>query len=107
MTAPYDASPLLRRAAGLSRAALEALQLAKVQRQLARLYETSPYYRGLLDQAKLRPDALKQQVASDSHSPARFRVDGPLRNVDAWYDAFGVNPGDALYLKPEDRAHIW
>jgi putative endopeptidase len=57
--------------------------------------------------AKMRPDALKQQVASDSHSPARFRVDGPLRNVDAWYNAFGVKPGDALYLKPEDRVHIW
>jgi len=57
--------------------------------------------------AKSRPDALKQQVTSDSHSPARFRVDGPLRNVDAWYDAFSVKPGDKLFLKPEDRAHIW
>jgi putative endopeptidase len=57
--------------------------------------------------AKSRPDALKQQITSDSHSPARFRVDGPLRNVDAWYDAFGVKPGDKLYLKPEDRVRIW
>jgi putative endopeptidase len=57
--------------------------------------------------AKARPDALKQQVASDPHSPARFRVDGPVRNIDAWYDAWGVKPGDKLYLKPEDRAHIW
>ena len=57
--------------------------------------------------AKSRPDALKQQAATDSHSPARFRVDGPLRNVDAWYDAFGIKPGDKLYLKPEDRVHIW
>jgi putative endopeptidase len=57
--------------------------------------------------AKSRPDALKQQVTSDSHSPARFRVDGPLRNVDAWYDAFGAKPGDRLYLKPEDRVRIW
>jgi putative endopeptidase len=57
--------------------------------------------------AKARLDALKQQVASDPHSPSRFRVDGPLRNVDAWYDAWGVKPGDKLYLKPEDRAHIW
>jgi len=56
---------------------------------------------------KSRPDALMQQVTSDSHSPARFRVDGPLRNVDAWYDAFGVKPGDKLFLEPEDRAHIW
>jgi putative endopeptidase len=57
--------------------------------------------------AKARLDALKQQVATDVHSPARFRVDGPLRNVDAWYDAWGVKPGDQLYLKPEDRVRIW
>ncbi len=56
---------------------------------------------------KSRPDALKQQATSDSHAPARFRVDGPLRNVDAWYDAFGVKPGDKLFLRPEDRARIW
>jgi putative endopeptidase len=57
--------------------------------------------------AKSRPDALKQQTATDSHSPAPFRVNGPLRNVDAWYDAFGVKPGDQLYLKPEERIRIW
>jgi putative endopeptidase len=57
--------------------------------------------------SKGRPDALKQQVASDPHSPARFRVDGPMRNIDAWYDAWGVKPGDKLYLKPEDRVHLW
>jgi putative endopeptidase len=57
--------------------------------------------------AKSRPDALKRQVSSDPHSPARFRIDGPMRNVDAWYDAWGVKPGDRLYLKPEDRVRIW
>jgi putative endopeptidase len=56
---------------------------------------------------KSRPDALRQQVATDPHSPVRFRVDGPMRNVDAWYDAWSVKPGDKLYLKPEDRARIW
>jgi putative endopeptidase len=56
---------------------------------------------------KSRPDALKRQVSSDPHSPARFRIDGPMRNVDAWYDAWGVKPGDKLYLKPEDRVRIW
>lgn len=56
---------------------------------------------------KSRLDALKQQTTSDSHAPARFRVDGPLRNVDAWYDAFGVKPGDRLYLRPEERVRIW
>ena len=57
--------------------------------------------------SKGRLDALKRQVASDPHSPSRFRVDGPMRNVDAWYDAFGVKPGDKLFLKPGDRVHIW
>jgi putative endopeptidase len=56
---------------------------------------------------KSRLDALKRQVATDPHSPARFRIDGPVRNIDAWYDAWGVKPGDKLYLKPEDRVRIW
>jgi putative endopeptidase len=57
--------------------------------------------------SKDRPDALKRQVVTDAHAPDRFRVDGPLRNVDAWYAAFGVKPGDKLYLKPEKRVRIW
>jgi putative endopeptidase len=57
--------------------------------------------------SKSRPDALKRQTTSDPHAPARFRVDGPMRNVDAWYDAFGVRPGNRLYLKPEERVRIW
>jgi putative endopeptidase len=56
---------------------------------------------------KARPDSLKQQMASDPHSPSSFRVVGPTRNVDAWYDAFGVKPGDSYYLKPEDRSRVW
>jgi len=62
---------------------------------------------GQVWRAKARPDALKRQVTSDPHSPARFRIDGPMRNVDAWYDAWGVKPGDKLYLKPDDRVRIW
>ena len=55
----------------------------------------------------IRPDALRQQMLTDPHSPAEFRVNGPVRNVDAWYDAFGVTKGDDLYLPPEKRVHIW
>lgn len=58
-------------------------------------------------QSKYRDEALKQQVATDPHSPAVFRVIGPLRNVDAWYDAFDVQPGAAYYLPPEQRVRIW
>ena len=57
---------------------------------------------------KLRPEAAKQQMASDPHTPSAFRVIGPLRNVDAWYDAFGIKAGGGKYaLAPEARVHIW
>ena len=58
-------------------------------------------------QSKYREDALKQQIATDPHSPAEFRVIGPVRNVDAWYEAFDVQPGDRYDLAPEDRVRIW
>jgi putative endopeptidase len=51
--------------------------------------------------------AQRQQLLTDPHSPAMFRVNGIVRNVDAWYKAFDVKPGDALYLAPEQRVHIW
>ena len=57
--------------------------------------------------AKSRDDALRQQIASDPHSPPFYRVNGVVRNIDAWYEAFGVKPGDALYVAPENRVHIW
>ncbi|TPW04730.1 MAG: putative endopeptidase [bacterium] len=58
-------------------------------------------------QSKMRDDALRNQIATDPHSPAEFRVIGPLRNVDAWYEAFDVQPGDKYYLAPADRVRIW
>jgi putative endopeptidase len=58
-------------------------------------------------ESKMRDEALKQQVATDPHSPAEFRVIGPLRNLDAWYDAFDVQPGSKYYLAPADRVRIW
>ena len=56
---------------------------------------------------KQRDDAIKTQVASDPHSPRRFRIIGPLRNLDAWYEAFGVQPGSKFYIPPEKRVRIW
>jgi putative endopeptidase len=56
---------------------------------------------------KAREDYLRKQVVSDPHSPRAFRVIGPTRNVDAWYSAFGVKPGDADYLPPDQRVRIW
>jgi putative endopeptidase len=56
---------------------------------------------------KQRPDAIKTQVASDPHSPRRFRVIGPLRNLDAWYNAFNIKPGSKFYIAPAQRVRIW
>lgn len=55
----------------------------------------------------VRDDALRQYLMTNSHSPGMVRAFAPLRNVDAWYEAFGVKEGDANYLKPEERVRIW
>lgn len=52
-------------------------------------------------------DVLRRQAKNNYHSPARFRVDGVVRNLDAWYRAFDVQPENALYVPPEQRARIW
>ena len=57
--------------------------------------------------SKSREDALRAQLLSDPHSPGEFRVNGIVTNVDAFYQAFDVKEGDAMYLKPEDRVKIW
>ncbi|MDO8297415.1 MAG: M13-type metalloendopeptidase [Caulobacter sp.] len=56
---------------------------------------------------KSREDFVRQQVVTDPHSPAYYRVNGTIRNIDAWYDAFGVKDGDKLYVAPADRVRIW
>jgi putative endopeptidase len=56
---------------------------------------------------KRREDAQRSLIVSDVHSPEVYRVNGVVRNVDAWYAAFGVQPGAALYLAPADRVRIW
>ncbi len=50
--------------------------------------------------------ALRQQVMTDIHPPGEYRSD-VVRNVDAWYAAFGVRPGDKLYLPPSQRVRVW
>ncbi|MGE5161949.1 MAG: M13 family metallopeptidase [Betaproteobacteria bacterium] len=54
-----------------------------------------------------RDDALRQQIVNGPHSPGQVRAFAPLRNVDAWYEAFDVKEGDANYVKPADRVRIW
>jgi len=55
----------------------------------------------------MREDRLRSLIVSDPHSPAEYRVNGVVRNIDAWYDAFGVTAEDALFLPPEERVRIW
>ncbi len=55
----------------------------------------------------LRPEALKQRLATDPHSPSEFRCNQIVRNLDAFHDTFQTSEGDGLWLAPEDRVTIW
>ncbi|HYK41732.1 MAG TPA: M13 family metallopeptidase, partial [Thermoanaerobaculia bacterium] len=55
---------------------------------------------------KQRPEAVRRLVMTDGHAPGEFRAD-TARNVDAWYDAFKIQPGRRLYLAPEARVRVW
>ena len=55
---------------------------------------------------KTREAALRQQIVTDGHAPARERAQ-TIRNLDPWYEAYDVKPGEKLYLAPADRVRIW
>ncbi len=61
---------------------------------------------GQVWRSKAREPALRQQIITDGHAPAEYRAD-TVRNLDAWYRAFDVKPGEALYLEPKDRVRVW
>ena len=54
-----------------------------------------------------REAELRRRLVTDPHSPSEYRTNGIVRNMDAWYKAFDVKPGDALYLEPKDRIRVW
>jgi putative endopeptidase len=56
---------------------------------------------------KIREETLRQRLVTDPHSPAVFRVNGTIRNIAGWYAAFGIQPGDKLYVAPDQRVKIW
>ena len=58
-------------------------------------------------QSLYRDELLRKLVVSNPHSPPQFRVNGVVRNMDAWYAAFDVSPTDRLYLPPAERVRIW
>ncbi len=55
---------------------------------------------------KIRDAALRAQIATDGHAPEQYRAD-TVRNLDQWYPAFYLQPGQKLYLAPRDRVHVW
>jgi putative endopeptidase len=56
--------------------------------------------------SKMREPLLRQQVIADGHAPSQYRGDA-VRNIDPWYQAFDVKPGQALYLAPPERIQVW
>ena len=58
-------------------------------------------------QNKQREGVTRAQLLTNPHSPAKYRVNGVVRNMDEWYKAFDVKPGNTMYLPPEQRVHIW
>lgn len=62
---------------------------------------------GTIWRTKMRDEALKNLIMTDTHSPGMYRAYMPLKNVDAFYEAFDVKEEDKMYLKPEERVRIW
>lgn len=92
--------------------ALHAYQLSLNGQEAPVLEGTTGVQRFFMSRAQCRRElrrdqSLRNQVMTDPHSPARYRVNGPARNMDAWYEAFGVQPGDALYVPDSERVEIW
>lgn len=94
-------------------AAYDALQLYMKQHGRPALIDGyTPEQRFFISYAtvwrsKLRPEALKSQVKTDPHTPEMYRAYVPLQNVDAFYEAFKIKPGDGMYIAPDKRVKIW
>ena len=56
---------------------------------------------------KYKDAEMVKRLANDPHSPSRYRVNGPITNIDAFYQAFDIKPGDKLYRPAEQRIKIW
>lgn len=56
---------------------------------------------------KMRDEAIKNQVKTDPHTPGMYRAYVPIQNIDAFYQAFDIKPGDGMYVVPEKRVKIW
>jgi putative endopeptidase len=93
-------------------AAYEAFKMTKQGQTNTKIDGFTPDQRFFLAWAQVwRSNSLAettaQRIVTDPHSPAQYRTIGAPVNMDAWYKAFNVQPGDKLYKKPEDRIKIW
>jgi putative endopeptidase len=93
-------------------AAYEAFKMTKQWKEKKKIDGFTPDQRFFLSWAQVwrsntLSDTKAQLIVTDPHSPAEYRTIGAPVNMDAWYDAFNIKPGDKLYKKPEDRIRIW
>lgn len=93
-------------------AAYTAFKMTKQGQSTEKIDGFTPDQRFFLSWAQvwrgnILPENAAQLIKTDSHSPGPYRTIGAPVNMDAWYDAFNVKPGDKLYKKPEDRIRIW
>ncbi|WP_439883549.1 M13 family metallopeptidase [Pontibacter sp. MBLB2868] len=96
---------------GLS-AAYEAFKMTKQGQSNEKIDGFTPDQRFFLAWAQvwrtnILPETAAQLILTDPHSPGQYRTVGAPVNMDAWYEAFNVKPGDKLYKKPEDRIRLW
>ena len=92
--------------------AYEAFKMTKQGQSKKKIDGLTPDQRFFLAWAQVwrgasRPEMAAQMIKTDPHSPGQYRTIGTPVNMDAWYEAFNVKPGDKLYKKPEDRIKIW
>lgn len=93
-------------------AAYEAFKMTKQGQSNERIDGFTPDQRFFLAWAQvwrgnILPESAAQLIVTDTHSPGEYRTIGAPVNMDAWYKAFNIKPGNKLYKKPEDRIKIW
>ena len=92
--------------------ALEAFRQTAAYKSGKRIAGQTPLQRFFLAYAfsfagNIRDEQLATRLLSDTHSPAQARINVILRNIDAYHEAFGTQPGDPMYLDPKERVRIW
>jgi putative endopeptidase len=92
--------------------AYEAFKKTKEGHSTAKIDGFTPDQRFFLSWAQVwrssqRPESAAARILTDPHSPEQYRTNAPITNIDAWYKAFGIKPGDKLYKAPESRTKIW